>query len=147
MWIYCLLNYARTAIIIWLVGGLVWTESHIPVVLVSVTLGSLAHSPLLQLQSRSLGFTQTLNFGSPLHGEKLQTWDFVTKSSTPEMVPPCWAARNGPWGSAAPWQSKMLDLKVTLSWKAQEILSHWKKTRKRNREIIVFEYFWNCFLR
>lgn len=59
--------------------------------------------------------------------------DFVTKSSTLELLPPCWAAKKRPWGSAAPCQSKMLDLKVTLSCKAQEIKFHTGKSKEKEQ--------------
>lgn len=128
MWIYSF-NYARAAISTWLVGRLMWTESHLPVVLVS------------SLWDSELGFPgshPSPSAGIPGSLALVRCWilalssmvkscrprDFVTKSSTLELLPPCWAAKGRPWGSAAPRLSKMLDFKVTLSCKAQGILFH-----------------------
>lgn len=126
MWIYSL-NYARTAIITWLGGRLMWAESHIPLLM-----------PSPWDESGLPGSCSSASAGNPKALALLRCWilalssmvesckhrDFVTKSNTLELLPLCWAAKKSPWGSAAPCQGKMLDLEVTLSCKAQEIPFH-----------------------
>lgn len=126
----------------WLVG--MGTESHIPVGLVP-SLWSPVWVPWLLLlcfswQSRSPGFTQMLNFGSQLHGEKLQTQRFCYKKQDSRISASVLGSQKQAWGSAAsriPWSI----------WRLKKSYFTLEQTRKRNREIRVLGYFQNCFLR
>lgn len=148
MWI-CSLNSARTAIVTWQVGRL---KLHSPVVLVSGTLGlgSLAHTPLLQLQSRSFGFTQMLNFSSQLHGEKLQTQRFCFKKQ-----------HSGIAASMLDSQEKALRVCSPLPVKdagfegypflqgSRNQVSHWKKQREGTGKLwylSIFKTVFSCSL-
>lgn len=151
MWIYSF-NYARAATSTWLVGRLMWTESHIPVVLLS----SLWDSEL-----RFPGSHSSPSAGIPGALALVRCWilalssmvkscrprDFVTKSSTLELLPPCWAAKGRPWGSQPLACQRCWILSLPFPARLKESYFTQEQTWKRNRDIMVLEYFWNCFSR
>lgn len=150
MWIYSL-NYSRTVIITWLVGRLMWTESHIPVlVLLSGTpgLGSLARAPLLQLAIQKPWLYSDVKFwlwnpqwkaaDTEILLQKAALWNFYPCSGQPrtgvEGLQPLTSQRCWIW--RLPFPARLEKSHFTL-----------EQTRKRNREIMVFECFWNHSLR
>lgn len=137
-------NYSRTATSTSLVRRPTWSGSYVPVFsvwLLELWVWVLPHTLPFRLEIQKLEYYPDIGFFSQVHGKKLTKQEnFVSKTSTPELQPPCCAAKGMPWGCTAPHHSwGCCILRISFPPRVKDTYFMWK-TNKQEKGTGEFWY-------